>query len=514
MSDTASRTPGPAQDGPSQADAAQSTTAADREDTEYLRQLGVEPKFKRALGFFTGSLFAIAFQGPTTGALLLTGATVALGGPAFIWAIPVIFLLQLLLALTWAELSSHYPLTGGIYQWASRLGGDFLGWMTGLFYLVAIVLVMPAVGQVVSVILSSLFTSLKLTTATIVVISIITILLAAIVMATNVRLVAILNSIGVVLELVVLLSAAIGLLFHTHQGLSVLTKTGGVQGTGSYFFPFLVIVALVVTQLVGFETAGAFAEETTKSRIKPSQAIIAGLGGTALILFIFDFALLLAIPGVGSAMKDGALIPDVLTSALGSGFTKLFLVAALIAVFSTAVATLATIVRMIYGMARNGQLPGAAYLTKLSGRTTEPTGAIIVAAVLSVIPLIFIKRIPVIVAAITALIIIPYILVLASQLVRRLQGWPRQPAKFNLGKWGLPVTIAGLVWTVIILLDSAWPREVTNPKLGPLPVIEDLGIGVIVVGLIWWFASLRGRSQSLPPVTAAPPPAPAGQEPQ
>ena len=291
----------------------------------------------------------------------------------------------------------------------------------------------------------------------------------------------------------------------------MLTKTGGVQGTGSYLFPFLVIIALVVTQLVGFETAGAFAEETTKSRIKPSQAIIAGLGGTALILFIFDFALLLAIPGVGPAMKDEALIPDVLTSALGSGFTKLFLVAALIAVFSTAVATLATIVRMIYGMARNGQLPGASFLTKLSGRTTEPTGAIIVAAVLSVIPLIFIKRIPVIVAAITALIIIPYILVLAAQLRRRLQGWPQQPAKFNLGKWGLPVTIAGLVWTIIILLDSAWPREITNPKLGPLPVIEDLGIGMIVVGLIWWYASLRYKSQALPPVTARPPAPPPGR---
>jgi amino acid transporter len=471
-----------------------SGSGADVSDSEYLLQLGVQPRLKRALGFFTGSLFAIAFQGPTTGALLITGATLALGGPAFIWAIPIIFVLQLLLAFTWAELSSHYPLTGGIYQWASRMGGNFLGWMTGLFYIVAIVLVMPAVGQVVGVVLSGLFTSLKLTTATLVVISIITTLIAAVVMATSVRVVALLNSIGVVLELVVLLGAAVGLLLHTHQGLSVLTNTGGVAGSGSYLFPFLVVVALVVTQLVGFETAGAFAEETNKARIKPSQAIIAGLAGTAIVLFIFDFALLLAIPGVKSAMADPNLIPDVLTSALGSAFAKLFLVGALVAVFSTAVATLATIVRMIYGMARNDQLPGSKFLTKLSGHSTEPLGAIVVATVLCILPLIFIKRIPVIVAAITALIIIPYILVLGSQLLRRLQGWPHEPAKFNLGKWGLPVTVAGLVWTVIILIDAAWPREVTNPTLGPLPVIEDLGIGLIVVGVIWWFVSLRNKS--------------------
>jgi amino acid transporter len=470
------------------------STTGEVSDSEYLRQLGVEPRFKRALGFLTGSLFAVAFQGPTTGALLITGATLALGGPAFIWAIPIIFALQLLLAFTWAELSSHYPLTGGIYQWARRLGGAFTGWMTGLFYVVAIILVMPAVGYGMNIVLSGLFSSLTLTPAHQVIVSIILTIVAAVLMATSVRVVATINSIGVVLEIVVLLIAAVGLLFHQHQSISVLGSTAGVQGHGSYFWPFLVVIALVVTQLVGFETAGAFAEETKTARIKPSQAIIAGLAGTAIVLFIFDLALLLAIPNVGKAMVDPNMIPDVLTAALGSGFAKLFFAGALISVLSTAIATLATIVRMIYGMARNDQLPGSAFLTKLLPSTEEPLGTIIVSAILCMVPLVFIKRIPVIVAAITALIVIPYILVLVSLLIRRLQGWPRSSAPFRLGKWGLPITVAAIVWTVIILWDAAWPRAATNPTLGPLPVIEDLGIGVIIVGVIWWFVSLRRKS--------------------
>jgi len=466
-------------------------------DSEYLRQLGVEPRFKRALGFLTGSLFAVAFQGPTTGALLITGATLAFGGPAFIWAIPIIFALQLLLAVTWAELSSHYPLTGGIYQWARRLGGAFTGWMTGLFYVVAIILVMPAVGYAMNIVLSGLFSSITVTTAHQVIVSIIVTVVAAVLMATSVRVVATLNSIGVALEIAVLLIAAIGLLFHQHQSISVLGSTAGVQGHGSYFWPFLVVIALVVTQLVGFETAGAFAEETRTARIKPSQAIIAGLAGAAIVLFIFDLALLLAIPNVGKAMADPAMIPDVLTAALGSGFAKLFFAGALISVLSTAIATLATIVRMIYGMARNDQLPASGFLTRLLPSTEEPLGTIIVSAVLSLLPLIFIKRIPVIVAAITALIIVPYILVLVSLLIRRLQGWPRSQAPFKLGRWGLPITVAAIIWTVVILWDAAWPREATNPTLGPLPVIEDLGIGVIIVGVIWWFVSLRRQSSEV-----------------
>jgi amino acid transporter len=467
---------------------------ANSTDNDYLRGLGVEPKFKRALGFITGSLFAVAFQGPTTGALLITGATLALGGPAFIWAIPVILVFQLVVAFAWAELSSHYPLTGGIYQWGRQLGGHYVGWMTGLFYIVAIVLVMPAVGTVMDVVLAGLFTSLKVTLTSEVIVAIITTVVAALVMVTSVRVVALLNSIGVVLEIVVLLGAAIGLLFHNHQSLAVLGTTGGVEGKGSYIVPFLIVVALVVTQLVGFETAGAFAEETKQSRIKPSQAIIAGLGGTALVLFIFDLALILSLPNVKDAMGNPDLIPSILTADLGSGFAKLFLVGALISVFSTAIATLATIVRMIYGMARNGQLPGGKLLTSLSPHTEEPIGSIVLAVALSLIPLIFIKRIEVIVAAITALIVIPYILVLGSLLIRRFRGWPHAESKFNLRRWGMPVTLVGLAWTVFVLIDAAWPREVTNPDLGSLPVIEDLGLGVLVVGTIWWFVSLRSKS--------------------
>lgn len=472
-------------------------TGHELSDSEYLQQLGVEPRLRRALGFITGSLFAVAFQGPTTGALLITGATLAFGGPAFIWAIPIIFVLQLLLAVTWAELSSHYPLTGGIYQWARRLGGAFIGWMTGLFYVVAIILVMPAVGYTMNIVLGGLFSSITMTLTHEVIISIIVTVLAGVLMATSVRVVATLNSVGVVLELAVLLIAAVGLLFHQHQSISVLGSTAGVQGHGSYLWPFLIVVALVVTQLVGFETAGAFAEETRTARIKPSQAIIAGLAGTAIVLFIFDLALLLAIPNVPKAMADPNMIPDVLTAALGSGFAKLFFVGAMVAVFSTAVATLATIVRLIYGMARNDQLPASRFLTKLTPRTDEPLGTIIVAAILSMLPLLFIKRIPVIVAAITALIIIPYILVFVSLLVRRVQGWPRSRSQFRLGRWGLPITVVGLIWTAVILWDAAWPRAATNPTLGPLPVIEDLAIGVAVVGVVWWFAGLRKRSAAV-----------------
>jgi amino acid transporter len=464
-------------------------------DDAYLRQFGIEPRLKRAIGFISSSLFAIAFQGPTTGALLITGATLALGGPAFIWAIPLIFIFQLLVALTWAELSSHYPLEGGIYQWARYLGGEGVGWATGLFYLVAILLVMPAVGLVISIVLSGLFPSqIQFNSTTEIVISFLTIIATALIMSTSVRVVALINNVGVTLELIVLLGAAVLLLGHVHQPLSVLFTTGGAEGKDSYIVPFLIVVALVITQFVGFETAGTFAEETKNSRVSPARAIITALAGACLFVFVFDFALILSLPDVAKGMtQPESVIPATLTANLGSIGAKAFLVAAFVAVSSTSIATLAAIVRMMYGMARNNQLPGSRYLTRLAGNG-EPVICIIVAALLSMVPLLFVQQIPVLIAAITFMILVPYFLVLAALVRKRLGGWPTASAPFKLGAWGIPLALVGLVWVGFVAVDAAWPRAATNPNLGSFPILEEAFVITAVLGALWWFLVLRGRA--------------------
>lgn len=465
-----------------------------RDDDAYLRQFGVEPRLKRAIGFVSSSLFAIAFQGPTTGALLITGATLAFGGPAFIWAIPLIFLFQFTLALSWAELNSHYPLEGGIYQWAKYLGGEGLGWATGLFYLVAILLVMPAVGLVISIVLSGLVPAIPFTPRNQVIISLLTIAATAIIMSTSVRVVALINNVGVTLELVVLGGAALLLLGHVHQPLSVLLTTGGVDAKSIYLVPFLVVIALVVTQFVGFETAATFAEETKNARLSPGRAIMTALGGACLFVFIFDLALILSLPDMSKAMKEPeTLIPVTLAANLGDFGAKAFLIGAFVAVSSTSIATLAAIVRMMYGMARDNQLPGSRYLVRLSGRSDEPIICIIVAALLCMLPLLFVQQIPVLVAAVTALILVPYFFVLAALIRRRLAGWPKIAAPFMLGRWGLPLALIGIVWVAIVIVDAAWPREATNPNLGPFPVIWAFAVAIAVLGTLWWFLAIRNR---------------------
>src|SRR5260370_16893857 len=119
-------------------------------------------------------------------------------------------------------------------------------------------------------------------------------------------------------------------------------------------------------------------------------------------------------------------------------------------------------------MAGNEQLPASGFLARLMAQRDEPLGTIVVAAILSMLPLIFIKRIPVIVAAITALIIIPYILVLASLLIRRVRGWPHPRSQFRLGTCGLPITPIPLIPTAHPPFHPSYPRPPTHPVLPPL----------------------------------------------
>ena len=61
------------------------------------------------------------------------------------WTWPVVILGQLFIALNFAELSSHYPIAGSVYQWTKYLAGAGYAWFTGWIYLFAGIITVAAV---------------------------------------------------------------------------------------------------------------------------------------------------------------------------------------------------------------------------------------------------------------------------------------------------------------------------------------------------------------------------------
>jgi hypothetical protein len=124
-------------------------------DDEQLRALGIKPELKRTLGFLSNFAIAFSFISVSTGSFGNFGVGIGLGGPASIfWSWLLIIGGQLLVALVFAELASHYPVAGSIYQWSKRLSNRTLGWFTGWFYFWAQVITVSAVAVIVGYVIA------------------------------------------------------------------------------------------------------------------------------------------------------------------------------------------------------------------------------------------------------------------------------------------------------------------------------------------------------------------------
>src|ERR1700684_3832109 len=125
-------------------------------DEQTLADLGYKQELKR--GWSSFSNFAISFSiiSVLAGCFTSYGQAFNNGGPVAIsigW--PVISLLIMCVALSMSELASAFPTAGGIYFWASRLGGPGWGWFTGWFNLIGLIAVVASVDYAAASFLSA-----------------------------------------------------------------------------------------------------------------------------------------------------------------------------------------------------------------------------------------------------------------------------------------------------------------------------------------------------------------------
>src|SRR5947209_20051009 len=194
-------------------------------DDAHLRSLGIKPELRRTLGFLSNFAIAFSFISVSTGTFGNFGVGIGSAGPAFFWSWPIVIGGQLLVALVFAELASHFPVAGSIYQWSKRLSNRTLGWFTGWIYFWAQVVTVTAVACIVAFVIDglmgqqgfldspSLIPSVNMFTF----IALATLVLTTIINSAGVRLVATLNNIGVATEILGMVVFALILLFFANH---------------------------------------------------------------------------------------------------------------------------------------------------------------------------------------------------------------------------------------------------------------------------------------------------------
>src|ERR1700726_3901134 len=123
-----------------------STSGTLTADEQRLAELGYKQELKRGWSGFSNFAISFSIISVLAGCFTSYGQAFNNGGPVAISiAWPVISLFILCVAFSMAELASAYPTAGGIYYWASKMGGPAWGWFTGWFNLVGLIAVVASV---------------------------------------------------------------------------------------------------------------------------------------------------------------------------------------------------------------------------------------------------------------------------------------------------------------------------------------------------------------------------------
>ncbi len=488
-------------------------------DVRDLARFGHPQELRRALGVYSSFAVAFSYISPSTGIFTLYALGIGLGGPAFIWSWPIVFVGQLLVALNFAEVSSHFPLAGSVYQWTKYLANRHYAWFTGWIYLFAGILTVTAVDVTVPIVLIPLLQNLGISIPSdtpsnhtvSIVIGALVLVSTTLLNIYGVRLVSIVNNTGVVFEILgMVVFALILLLFYHHQSPTVVFNTQALTAGGANLYgTFFAAMFMSLFVIYGFDTASTLAEETKNPRREAPRAVLLAIVGAGIIGAIFLFATLLAIPGdinqyvanVGAAKAAPPV--DIITSNLPSGLANLYLFVVFAAIYVCCLAIQTATIRLAFGMARDGKLPLGRVYNKVSPTLHTPVGTCIVIGALSAIPLLYYAGAGLIAIAATGMIYLSYFLGNLAVLFARFRGWPTEKTPFKLGSWGTIINLLALVWGGSMLVNFLWPRPGSNPPLSALPnlalpgalgnvPIFEATLGVIlIVGAIYYLVAQR-----------------------
>jgi urea carboxylase system permease len=517
-------------------------------DDAHLRSLGIKPELKRTLGFLANFAVAFSYISVATGTFTNQAVAFGVGGPAIFWAWPLVILGQTFVALNFAELASHFPVAGSIYQWSKRLSNRTLGWFTGWIYFWAGVVTVAAVAATVPLVLSTImgFTlsdpspipGLDLQ-AFIAVVALVT---TTVINAIGVRLLATINNIGVGAEILGMVVFALLLLFFAnHQSPAILFDTSYTAelANGNYLAVFLVGMFMALFVVYGFDTAGTFGEETLDAGRQAPRGVLSAIWLSGIVGAIFLLAVTLSFTDVGAAIATGQAfgfpIADTikanLTFGLLGSFTMgdLYLVVILIAVYVCTLAIQGATVRLMFSMGRDRRLPFGRAWGKVNAASRTPTNAAIAVGVLAAIPLLITGAGAAIYIAIaaTGMIYLAYVLCNVGVLVARQRGWPKRGAFFSLGSWGTIINVVAIVWGVAMVINigiwtdpglfgdfgnelrNTWSNPFINTfvKVGgqlleglpSWPVFETVVLTVIGAGAIYYLLAQRGREDEVAP---------------
>jgi amino acid transporter len=432
------------------------------------------------------------------------------GGAALALGWPLACLFALVVALTMGQVASAFPTAGGLYHWASLLGGRGWGWATAWLNLAGLVTVLAAINVgTYEFVAAALGPRLGFDPAALGPWKVLAQTLAVLTLTGSQ---ALFNHFGIrlttrlinfsgywILFISVALTAALlagapapdlGRLvtFANFSGLPAADPVWPARdGLAVLFLLGLLLPFYTVT---GFDASAHAAEETVGAAAHVPRGIVRSVLVSGVFGWVLLCAAVLAAPDLREAAGQGGgafvwiverVLPAWLTVALFAGIA--------VAQYLCGLATVTSASRMAYAFARDGGLPFSAALRRVNPTYRTPLAAIWTVAALAVGFTVYTPVYSTITAVCALFLYLSYVLPTALGLRAYGRTWTRM-GPWDLGRWYRPLALVCVAGTVALFVIGVQP-----------PNEKALGIVVGLAALLAavWFGGVRKRFRG-PPV--------------
>ena len=416
------------------------------------------------------------------------------------------------------QIASAYPTAGGIYHWASLLGGRGYGWVAAWFNLLGLMFVVSSVNFGVFLLFRDLFLGnvlgMDVSTWTskeafdqgwwiqTIFITIITIS-QAILNHVGIRATTILTDFSGYLIFVFATLLTGALLFYAPSidlsRLFTFSNFSGDAGGGvwpvvvqSTAFVFLLGLLQGVYTITGFDASAHTAEETRNASREAPRGMIHSVFWSFAFGYVMIAAFILAMPSVEEGAKQGwNAFPWLMTqSAMPVVFKNILIIGIVVANYLCALAGLTSTSRMMFAFSRDGGLPFSKALSQVSRKYRTPVNAIWWGAVLSIVATLYGSAFVVLSTGCAVFLYLSYLMPIAAGLRAEMNGTWTHKGPFELGAASKIVAVLAIIGCALLIFVGVQPP---NEKVGYLIVAM-----LIAMGVIW--AAFESRRFRGPPI--------------
>jgi amino acid transporter len=497
------------------------------DDEKHLASLGYTQELNRSWSGFSN--FAISFSIISILAGCFTSFFLGWnnGGPAAIaWGWPVVSVFILIIGLCMSELVSAYPTSGGIYWWASKLGGVKAGFYTGWLNLIGLIAILASVAYGAATFLDLTLGTLSAdwlagySLNRVFVIFVVILAIAALINIFSSHLLAVINNISVWWHVAGAAAVIVILILVPTQHASfsdVFAKTinnSGIFGGSTSSFGFLLFVlpiSAILTQytITGYDASAHLSEETQGAADGAAKGIWRSILYSAIGGWILLLSFLFAVNDSDAVSANGGAVATIFTQAMDSKWAGTVLLIATAGQFFCTTACQTSASRMLFAFSRDRAVPGHQLWSKVSAKKV-PANAVMVTAVIAgiiTLPALVVVKVPVngqdvpspvAFSAVVSIGVVGLYLCFAVPIYYR---W-KAGDDFALGKWNLrghhkwmaPVALIEIVITSIIALfptslgGMPWDPSFEWKFVNYTPLLVG---GVLILLWIYWHVSVK-----------------------